>query len=114
MWIALFTRDRAGHVWMILLTATTLAAGCTVIGFVSIPGTDASFAVCWLAFGFFAALAIPTLLSLGVLLLLAAILILIAMARMPHTQGHEWGHPRSMALGYLSFAATLAVFIFAR
>ncbi len=97
---------------LVILIAGALGIICAVLGlFVMTRGSDAALLIAWLACGIFAGLGIPTLLSIGMLFIVAAIFALVALMQTRSLSGEPWWHPRFMGPGYLAFAATLVAFI---
>lgn len=107
-WIAVLVGKSEDRARYMVLVAGVLGAVCALLGlFVLTQGSGAAYATTWVACGIFAGLAIPTLLSVGGLFLIAVALALVAIARTRSLTGNPWWHPRFMARGYLVFAATL-------
>ena len=84
------------------------AGGCGLIGALLLPhGSGGAYRALWAALGLLLALALPTLMSVGIVYLVATAMIGFALATMPSTTGQPWWHPRYLWLGLLAFTVAL-------
>lgn len=89
------------------LIAGTLAGVCGMLGTLLFPhGASTAYAMLWSASSFLLALAIPTLMTIGLLYLIAAALIFLYLIRMPSVSGRAWWCPRYLGIGLLVFTVT--------
>jgi hypothetical protein len=87
----------------VLFVAIVLAGGCGILGAFVLPSGAAAYRSLWVALGLLLAVALPTLMSVGVLYLVAAALVGWALVSLPNASVWPWWHPRAFAGGLLAF-----------
>lgn len=100
----------------LFFAATLLGGACGLIGTLAIQrATGIAYVLLWAAIGFLVAVALPTLMSVGLFLLIIVVLLAFAFCGLTRGATNPFWHPRYFVSGLLTFTLTFwALFLLTR
>lgn len=109
-WLIVPIDNPAGFI--VTIAVTIAGASGIYAAFGPIRGRDPDSSALWVEIGILAAVAIPTIFSIGILYLLATVWTATALAIIPRVPGHPWLRDRDILVAASAFIATETPLLF--